>query len=64
MAAEAEQRRQEPSAGLAGTNHYQHLGYLHFQSGPIAKASYPPKLNVAFLLIARVTDNCISCPYL
>jgi len=42
MAAEAEQRRQEPSAGLAGAKRYQHLGYLHFQFGPIAKASYPP----------------------
>jgi hypothetical protein len=42
MAAEAEQRRQERSGGLAGAKDYQHLGYFHFQSGPIAKASSPP----------------------
>jgi hypothetical protein len=47
MAAEAEQGRQERSGDLAGAKVYQHLGYFHFQSGPIAKASYPPEFSAA-----------------
>ena len=43
MAARAQQLRQEPSAGEAGAKGYQHLCCLHFQSGPIAKASCPPR---------------------